>query len=140
LRLLVIGGSLGAKALNQIVPQALAQMHPDARPEVRHQSGAKNIDELKANYAAVGIEADCRAFIDDMAEAYAWCDVVLCRAGASTVAELAAAGVPAGMVPFPSAVDDHQTLNAASWPMPAPAGCCRRTNSTPANWPPGWAA
>lgn len=113
LRLLVIGGSLGAKALNQIVPQAIAQMHPDARPEVRHQSGAKNIDELKANYAAVGIEADCRAFIDDMAEAYAWCDVVLCRAGASTVAELAAAGVPAGMVPFPSAVDDHQTLNAA---------------------------
>ncbi len=113
LRLLVIGGSLGARALNQIVPQTIAQMHPEARPEVRHQSGARNIDELKANYAAVGIEADCRAFIDDMAEAYAWCDVVLCRAGASTIAELAAAGVPAGMVPFPSAVDDHQTLNAA---------------------------
>jgi UDP-N-acetylglucosamine--N-acetylmuramyl-(pentapeptide) pyrophosphoryl-undecaprenol N-acetylglucosamine transferase len=113
LRLLVIGGSLGAKALNQIVPLAIAQMHEESRPEVRHQAGAKNLDELMANYAAAGIAADCRAFIEDMAEAYAWCDVVLCRSGASTVAELAAAGVPAGMVPFPAAVDDHQTRNAA---------------------------
>jgi UDP-N-acetylglucosamine--N-acetylmuramyl-(pentapeptide) pyrophosphoryl-undecaprenol N-acetylglucosamine transferase len=125
LRLLVIGGSLGAKALNERVPQALAMLGIDARPEVKHQAGAKNIEELKANYIAVGVEAECLAFIEDMAEAYAWCDVVICRAGASTIAELAAAGVPAALVPFPFAVDDHQTLNArfladasAAWLMP----------------------
>ncbi|MDD5365759.1 MAG: undecaprenyldiphospho-muramoylpentapeptide beta-N-acetylglucosaminyltransferase [Gallionellaceae bacterium] len=125
LRLLVIGGSLGAKALNEIVPGALALMPPEARPQVRHQAGARNIDELTANYAAAGVEAECLAFIDDMAAAYAWADAVICRAGASTVAELAAAGVPAALVPFPYAVDDHQTLNArfladagAAWLMP----------------------
>jgi UDP-N-acetylglucosamine--N-acetylmuramyl-(pentapeptide) pyrophosphoryl-undecaprenol N-acetylglucosamine transferase len=125
LRLLVIGGSLGAKALNQLVPQALARLQPEARPLVRHQAGAKNIDELRANYAAAGVEAECLAYIDDIAEAYAWCDVALCRAGASTIAELAAAGVPAGLVPFPFAVDDHQTANArflaesgAGWLLP----------------------
>ena len=112
LRLLVIGGSLGAKALNELVPAALARMPADSRPEVRHQAGARNLDELKAHYAGADVEADCLAFIDDMAAAYAWADVVICRAGASTVAELAAAGVPAAMVPFPFAVDDHQTLNA----------------------------
>lgn len=125
LRLLVIGGSLGAAALNDVVPRALARMQPAARPEVRHQAGARNIDELKANYAAAGVEAECLPFIDDMAAAYEWCDVVLCRAGASTIAELAAAGVPAGLVPYPHAVDDHQTLNArfladadAAWLLP----------------------
>ena len=125
LRLLVVGGSLGARALNDVVPRALAVMRPDARPIVRHQSGVRNLDELKANYAAAQVEAECLAFIDDMAEAYAWADVVVCRAGASTVAELAAAGVPAGLVPFPHAVDDHQTLNAhmlvdaeAGWLLP----------------------
>lgn len=125
LRLLVIGGSLGARALNDLVPQALARMAADQRPEVRHQAGARNIEELKANYAVAEVEADCLAFIDDMAAAYAWADVVVCRAGASTVAELAAAGVPAALVPFPSAVDDHQTLNArflvgagGAWLMP----------------------
>ncbi len=125
LRLLVIGGSLGAKALNQLVPDALARMHPEARPAVRHQAGARNIDELRGNYAAAGVEAECLAYIEDMAEAYAWADVVICRAGASTMAELSAAGVPAGMVPFPYAVDDHQTVNArfladagAGWLLP----------------------
>ena len=125
LRLLVIGGSLGAAALNDVVPRALARMNPEARPEVRHQAGARNIDELKANYAAAGVEAECLPFIDDMAAAYEWCDVVLCRAGASTIAELAAAGVPAGLVPYPHAVDDHQTMNArflvdadAAWLLP----------------------
>ena len=112
LRLLVIGGSLGARALNEVVPRALARMQPGVRPLVRHQAGARNIDELKANYAAVGVEAECLAFIDDMATAYAWADVAICRAGALTVAELAVAGLPAGLVPYPHAVDDHQTLNA----------------------------
>ncbi len=125
LRLLVIGGSLGAQALNDVVPRALAQMRAEVRPEARHQSGAKHIDALKANYAAAGVAAECLAFIDDMASAYAWCDVAICRAGASTVAELAVAGVPAGLVPYPHAVDDHQTLNAhflvdanAAWLLP----------------------
>ena len=125
LRLLVIGGSLGAKVLNEVVPRALAQMRPEARPEVKHQAGASKIDALKANYANAKIAAECLAFIDDMAAAYAWADVVICRAGASTVAELAAAGVPAALVPYPYAVDDHQTLNAhfladsgAAWLLP----------------------
>jgi UDP-N-acetylglucosamine--N-acetylmuramyl-(pentapeptide) pyrophosphoryl-undecaprenol N-acetylglucosamine transferase len=125
LRLLVIGGSLGAKALNTLVPKTLARIRPEARPLVRHQAGARNIDELRANYTAEGVAAECLAYIEDMAEAYAWADVVLCRAGASTVAELAAAGVPAGLVPFPYAVDDHQTVNArfladagAGWLLP----------------------
>ena len=112
LRLLVIGGSLGAKALNDVLPLALARMQSAVRPEVRHQAGAKNIDALRANYAAAGVAAECLPFIEDMAAAYAWCDVAICRAGASTIAELAAAGIPAGLVPYPYAVDDHQTLNA----------------------------
>jgi UDP-N-acetylglucosamine--N-acetylmuramyl-(pentapeptide) pyrophosphoryl-undecaprenol N-acetylglucosamine transferase len=125
LRLLVIGGSLGAKALNALVPLALERIRPEVRPVVRHQAGARNIDELRGNYAAAGVAAECLAYIEDMAEAYAWADVVICRSGASTVAELAAAGVPAGMVPFPYAVDDHQTVNArfltdagAGWLLP----------------------
>jgi len=112
LRLLVVGGSLGAKALNELIPQALARLEPAQRPQVRHQSGAKHLDALKANYAAAGVEADCLTFITDMAEAYAWADVVICRAGALTVAEVAAAGCAALFVPFPFAVDDHQTANA----------------------------
>jgi UDP-N-acetylglucosamine--N-acetylmuramyl-(pentapeptide) pyrophosphoryl-undecaprenol N-acetylglucosamine transferase len=112
LRLLVVGGSLGAAALNELVPKALARLPGDQRPQVRHQAGARNIEQLKANYAAAEVEAECLAFIADMAEAYAWADVALCRAGASTVAEIAAAGLPALFVPFPYAVDDHQTENA----------------------------
>ena len=109
---LVVGGSLGAKALNEIVPRALALLPAATRPAVTHQSGAQHLESLKAAYAAAGVRADMRAFIDDMAAAYASCDLVVCRAGATTVAELAAAGVPAILVPFPHAVDDHQTSNA----------------------------
>ena len=112
LRILVVGGSLGAAALNDIVPKALAQLPADVRPIVTHQSGAKHVDELRANYARASVEANAVAFIDDMARAYADADRVICRAGATTVAELAAAGVAAILVPFPFAVDDHQTTNA----------------------------
>ena len=112
LRLLVVGGSLGAKALNDIVPQALALLPAGQRPRVTHQSGSKQIDALRANYAAAGVEAECVPFIDDMAQAYADADLVICRAGATTVSELAAVGAAALFVPFPHAVDDHQTANA----------------------------
>lgn len=109
---LVVGGSLGAQALNHIVPQALAQMDAAQRPQVRHQAGVKNLEDARKQYQAAGVEAEVMAFIDDMAEAYAWADLVICRAGALTIAELAAAGVAAILVPFPYAVDDHQTANA----------------------------
>ncbi|TWG78799.1 UDP-N-acetylglucosamine-N-acetylmuramylpentapeptide N-acetylglucosamine transferase [Cupriavidus gilardii J11] len=112
LRVLVVGGSLGAAALNDVVPKALALLPPAQRPLVRHQAGAKQIDTLRANYAAAGVEADTVPFIDDMARAYAEADLVICRAGAMTVSEVAAAGVAALFVPFPHAVDDHQTTNA----------------------------
>jgi UDP-N-acetylglucosamine--N-acetylmuramyl-(pentapeptide) pyrophosphoryl-undecaprenol N-acetylglucosamine transferase len=112
LRLLVVGGSLGAKALNAVVPQALARIAPAARPRVLHQSGAKQIDELRANYAAAGVEGELTPFIEDTAQAYADADIIVARAGASTVTEIAAVGAAALFVPFPSAVDDHQTTNA----------------------------
>lgn len=112
LRLLVVGGSLGAKALNEIVPQALALIPAEARPVVTHQGGEKQIDELRANYARAGVEAELVPFIEDTAAAFAQADLVICRAGASTVTELAAVGAPALYVPFPFAVDDHQTTNA----------------------------
>ena len=112
LRLLVVGGSLGARALNEIVPQALALIPAAQRPHVIHQSGATQIDALRAHYAAAGVEAELTPFIDDTASAFAQADVVVCRAGASTVTELAAVGAAAVFVPFPAAVDDHQTANA----------------------------
>jgi len=112
LRLLVLGGSLGAQALNETVPQALALLPRGERPDVTHQSGEKNIEALRAGYAAAGVHAELVAFIDAMAARYASADVVLCRAGALTVAELACAGVASILVPFPHAVDDHQTGNA----------------------------
>jgi UDP-N-acetylglucosamine--N-acetylmuramyl-(pentapeptide) pyrophosphoryl-undecaprenol N-acetylglucosamine transferase len=112
LRVLVVGGSLGAKALNDIVPQALALMPEATRPQVIHQSGAKQIEALRANYANAGVQAELTPFIDDTASAFAQADLVICRAGASTVTELAAVGVAALYVPFPFAVDDHQTTNA----------------------------
>ncbi|TXT39837.1 MAG: UDP-N-acetylglucosamine--N-acetylmuramyl-(pentapeptide) pyrophosphoryl-undecaprenol N-acetylglucosamine transferase [Comamonadaceae bacterium] len=125
LRLLVVGGSLGAKALNDVVPQALALLPADQRPIVIHQSGTKQIEALRANYAAAGVQATLTPFIDDTAQAFADADLVLCRAGASTVTELAAVGAAALLVPFPAAVDDHQTTNArflvdagAAWLMP----------------------
>jgi UDP-N-acetylglucosamine--N-acetylmuramyl-(pentapeptide) pyrophosphoryl-undecaprenol N-acetylglucosamine transferase len=112
LRLLVVGGSLGAKALNDIVPQALALIPAGQRPVVTHQSGAKQIDALRANYASAGVEATLTPFIDDTAQAFADADLIICRAGASTVTEIAAVGAAALFVPFPFAVDDHQTTNA----------------------------
>ena len=127
LRVLVLGGSLGARALNDIVPRALALLPPGQQPIVTHQSGARQIDELRANYAAAGVQAALTAFIDDTAQAFAEADLVVCRAGASTVTEIAAVGAAAVFVPFPSAVDDHQTHNArflvdqgAGWLVPQP--------------------
>jgi UDP-N-acetylglucosamine--N-acetylmuramyl-(pentapeptide) pyrophosphoryl-undecaprenol N-acetylglucosamine transferase len=112
LRLLVVGGSLGAQALNDVVPQALALLSPHERPQVLHQSGAAQIERLRANYARAGVQAELTPFIDDTAGAFAEADLVVCRAGASTVTEIAAIGAAAVFVPFPSAVDDHQTTNA----------------------------
>ena len=112
LRLLVVGGSLGAQALNERVPQALALLPAGQRPQVVHQSGRQHLDALRARYAAAGVAAEVRDYIEDMAAAYRDCDFAICRAGAMTVAELACAGVPALLVPFPFAVDDHQTGNA----------------------------
>jgi len=110
LRVLVVGGSLGAQALNQALPRALALLDP--KPIVVHQSGEKHLDALKKNYAESAVHGELVAFIDDMARRYAEADLVICRAGAVTVAELSAAGMPSILVPFPFAVDDHQTANA----------------------------
>jgi UDP-N-acetylglucosamine--N-acetylmuramyl-(pentapeptide) pyrophosphoryl-undecaprenol N-acetylglucosamine transferase len=112
LRLLVVGGSLGARALNTLVPQALALMPAPQRPLVTHQSGTKQIDALRANYLAAGVDATLTPFIEDTASAFADADLIICRAGASTVTEIAAVGAAALFVPFPAAVDDHQTTNA----------------------------
>ena len=112
LRLLVVGGSLGAKALNDAVPAAIALVPRERRPVIRHQAGAQHIEALRAAYAAAGVEAETLPFIDDMAKAYAEADLVVCRAGATSIAEIAAAGVASVLVPFPFAVDDHQTTNA----------------------------
>ncbi|NIO43259.1 MAG: undecaprenyldiphospho-muramoylpentapeptide beta-N-acetylglucosaminyltransferase [Burkholderiales bacterium] len=112
LRLLVVGGSLGARPLNEAVPAALAIMPEASRPQVTHQSGRQHLEVLASAYHEKGVQADVVAFIDDMAEAYRKADVVVCRAGAITVSELAAAGVASVLVPLPHAVDDHQTANA----------------------------
>ena len=112
LRLLVVGGSLGAQALNEAVPKALALLSEDARPSVLHQAGEKNLAALKSNYQSSGVRGDLVAFIEDMARSYADADLVICRAGAMTVAELAAGGMASVLVPFPHAVDDHQSANA----------------------------
>jgi UDP-N-acetylglucosamine--N-acetylmuramyl-(pentapeptide) pyrophosphoryl-undecaprenol N-acetylglucosamine transferase len=112
-RLFVFGGSQGAAALNRLVPEAVAMLPLAHRPVVLHQTGTRDRDATEASYRAAGVQADVRAYIDDMAAAYADADLVVSRAGASTVAELAAAGVASILVPFPAAVDDHQTKNAA---------------------------
>ncbi len=112
LKLLVVGGSLGARALNELVPKALALIPTARRPRVAHQSGTRQIDELRANYTAAGVQAELTPFIEDTAQAFADADLIICRAGASTVTEIAAVGAAALFVPFPSAVDDHQTTNA----------------------------
>lgn len=112
LRILVVGGSQGAQRLNQVVPAALASLRGRLELQVRHQTGTRNLEATRAAYAAEGVIAAVDAFIEDMAAAYAEADLVICRAGALTVSELAAAGVAAIFVPFPAAVDDHQTRNA----------------------------
>ncbi|MEA3640201.1 MAG: undecaprenyldiphospho-muramoylpentapeptide beta-N-acetylglucosaminyltransferase [Lamprobacter sp.] len=111
-RLLVLGGSLGAQALNETLAQALAQLPQPLRPVVRHQAGERTLGLAQQAYTDAGIKAEVRAFITDMAEAYAWADLVICRSGALTVSELAAAGLAAILVPYPHAVDDHQVGNA----------------------------
>jgi UDP-N-acetylglucosamine--N-acetylmuramyl-(pentapeptide) pyrophosphoryl-undecaprenol N-acetylglucosamine transferase len=125
LKLWVVGGSLGAQALNDIVPKALALLPEAERPVVVHQSGAKQIEALQKNYANAGVKAELTPFIEDTAQAFADADLIICRAGASTVTEIAAVGAAAIYVPFPFAVDDHQTTNAnflvsqdAGWLMP----------------------
>jgi UDP-N-acetylglucosamine--N-acetylmuramyl-(pentapeptide) pyrophosphoryl-undecaprenol N-acetylglucosamine transferase len=110
LKLLVVGGSLGAQALNEALPKALALM--SEKPRVVHQAGEKHLDALKRHYADAGVQGELLAFIDDMARRYAEADLVICRAGAVTVAELSAGGMASILVPFPHAVDDHQTANA----------------------------
>ena len=112
LNVLVVGGSLGAQALNEALPKALALMSETERPNVLHQTGKKHFETVQKLYDQSGMQADVRAFLDDMANQYAHADVVICRAGALTIAELAAAGVASVLVPFPYAVDDHQTYNA----------------------------
>lgn len=112
LRLLIVGGSLGARALNEIVPLGIAQLAPAERPVVVHQAGGGHVDALRRIYRDAGVDADVLAFVDDMAARYGEADLVICRAGATTVTELAVAGVGSILVPFPHAVDDHQTRNA----------------------------
>ncbi len=112
LRLLVVGGSLGAKTMSDLVVAALAALPETARPEVIHQSGEKNYDDLVATYQAANVRADVKPFIDDMAAMYNWCDLIICRAGAITVAELAAAGVASILIPLPWFVAEEQLANA----------------------------
>ena len=113
IRVLIIGGSLGAQALNENVPQALSEITKDSQPNVWHQTGKNKLDATVENYKKANVEAKVTEFIEDMAEAYEWADLVICRAGALTVSELANAGVAAILVPYPYAVDDHQTANAS---------------------------
>ncbi len=131
LQLLVVGGSLGAKALNEIVPLAIALLPAHQRPQVIHQSGEKQIDALRANYAAAGVEATLTPFIDNTAAAFAQADLIVCRAGASTVTEIAAVGAAALFVPFPFAVDDHQTTNARFLSNQGAAQLVRQQDLTP---------
>ncbi len=131
LRLLVLGGSQGALALNRNVPAALALLETTNRPVVRHQCGEKTLDTARQAYADAGIDAEVLPFIEDMAGAYSWADLVVCRAGALTVAELCAAGLPALFVPYPAAVDDHQTANARPMATAGAAAIIQEADLTP---------
>jgi len=130
-RLLVTGGSQGARSLNEAVPAALAQVPADRRPVVRHQAGRNNAEDTQARYREAGIDAEVTPFIEDMAEAYGWADAVVCRSGALTVSELAAVGLGAVLVPFPHAVDDHQTANAGYLVDAGAAVLCPEATLTP---------
>lgn len=112
LKVLVLGGSRGAMILNQTVPQAIAKLPVSQRPEIWHQAGKDNYGITQNNYQKLGLKVKVEAFIDNMAEAYAWADLVIARAGALTIAEITAAGLPALLIPYPYATDDHQKLNA----------------------------
>lgn len=133
LRLLVVGGSLGAVRLNELIPEALAKITPQARPEVRHQTGLKNLQTARERYKQFDVEARVEAFIEDMAEVYGWADIIICRAGAMTVFELAAAGVASILVPYPHAVDDHQTSNA-DYLVKVDAAIVRQQNEITSDW------
>ncbi len=109
INILVVGGSQGAQILNEVVPDALAELD---RVKVRHQTGAAMQKQVESRYKELGVKAEANAFIDDMVSAYQWADLVICRSGAMTVSEVAAAGIPAIFIPLPSAIDDHQTANA----------------------------
>ena len=137
LRLLVVGGSLGALALNNLIPQAIAQLPLEQRPLITHQSGAAHLELLKNNYQEAGVEANCVAFIDNMANALAEADLLICRAGAMTVAEVAAVGVPALFVPLPGAIDDHQTANAR-WLADHGAAEVKAQSALTAQWLAEW--
>jgi UDP-N-acetylglucosamine--N-acetylmuramyl-(pentapeptide) pyrophosphoryl-undecaprenol N-acetylglucosamine transferase len=139
LHLLVVGGSLGAQRLNRTLPAALARLEPEQRPLLRHQCGPKNEADCRAAYADAGVEAEILPFIEDMPAAYAWADLVICRAGALTVSEIAAAGVAALFVPYPHAVDDHQYANAR-YLADAGAAEIRRDEEFTAEWLAGWLA
>lgn len=115
LRLLVVGGSQGAQRINETLPKALAALSPERRPEVFHQCGKGKMESTEKLYAQLGVEAQCVEFIDKMAERFAWADFAVCRGGSGTLFELAGAGLGAFVVPLPTAVDDHQTKNAASF-------------------------
>jgi UDP-N-acetylglucosamine--N-acetylmuramyl-(pentapeptide) pyrophosphoryl-undecaprenol N-acetylglucosamine transferase len=130
-RLLVFGGSQGAQRLNAVLPQALARLAPERRPQVRHQAGQRGVEAARSAYAQGGVEADVSAFIDDMAQAYAWADFAICRAGAMTVTELQAAGLGAVFVPFALATDDHQTQNAAGLVKSGAAQIIQERDLTP---------
>jgi UDP-N-acetylglucosamine--N-acetylmuramyl-(pentapeptide) pyrophosphoryl-undecaprenol N-acetylglucosamine transferase len=133
LRVLVIGGSLGAVRLNQVVPEAISRMDAEARPEILHQTGPANLEATREFYQQHAVEARIEAFIEDMAEVYGWADLVICRAGAMTVFELAAAGVGSILVPYPYAVDDHQTANA-EYLVRAGAAIIRQQNELSSEW------
>lgn len=131
LRLLVVGGSLGAVALNERLPQAVASLPAEARPEIRHQAGKSRDVQTAESYAKYGVGAEVTPFIDDMSAAYDWADLVVCRSGALTVAELAAAAKPSLLVPFPFAVDDHQRVNADVLVKAGAALCVVQSALTP---------
>lgn len=133
LRLLIVGGSLGAVKLNEIIPQALAKIDQSLRPEVIHQTGLKNIEQASELYRRADVDAKVKAFIDDMPAAYEWADLVICRAGAMTVFELAAAGIASILIPYPHAVDDHQAHNAYYLER-AGAAIIRQQDELTADW------
>lgn len=132
--MLVVGGSLGAAALNETVPQALARLEPEARPIVVHQAGERQIEALRAAYARVQVEGELRPFIDDMAAAYADADLVICRAGALTVAELPPRASPACSSRSRTRWMTTRPATPASSQIAVPPTCCRRPNSRPTVW------